>query len=99
VNGSTGSYLGGLVGFIGAAGNGAPAGPPGYVIDSYWNSTTSGISNLTQGVGNIASYGGVSGLTTSQFRSGLSSGFDPTVWAESTTINGGLPYLLALPPA
>jgi hypothetical protein len=28
----------------------------------------------------------------------LPKGFDPSIWSENTNVNGGLPYLLALPP-
>ena len=60
----------------------------------YWDTTTSGTDI---GVGSGSS-SGIMGLTTAQFQSGLPSGFDPAVWAESSNINGGLPYLLANPP-
>ncbi|MGH6889550.1 MAG: hypothetical protein ACREHF_10180 [Rhizomicrobium sp.] len=43
-------------------------------------------------------YGGVTGLTTSQFQSGLPVGFDPKIWAEEANVNNGLPYLTANPP-
>jgi hypothetical protein len=29
---------------------------------------------------------------------GLPADFDPTIWGENASINGGLPYLLAIPP-
>jgi len=91
VSGRSGSTIGGLVGF--ASNN-------GYLfIDDYWNVTTSGISNLSQGVGNIANMPQITGLTTAQFQSGLPTGFDPSIWGEDPSINGGLPYLLASPPA
>ncbi len=63
----------------------------------YWDVTTSGVG-ATQGVGNIASAPGVTGLTTVQLQSGLPSGFNASVWGISPSINGGLPYLLANPP-
>jgi hypothetical protein len=62
----------------------------------YWDVTTSDVS---QGIGNISNAPGVSGLTTAQFQSGLPSGFDASVWGSDSSINGGLPYLLANPPA
>jgi hypothetical protein len=68
------------------------------VTDVYWDLDTSGISDPSKGVGNSANYPGVTGLTTSQFQSGLPSGFDPSVWAESPSINNGYPYLIANPP-
>jgi len=62
--------------------------------DCYWDITT---SQTSQGVGRGDS-AGVTGLTTTQFQAGLPGGFDSAIWAENTGINGGLPYLLALPP-
>ncbi len=64
------------------------------LTSDYWDTTTSG---LTQGVGRGISTG-VTGLTTTQLQSGLPAGFDPSVWAENPSINGGLPYLIANPP-
>jgi hypothetical protein len=65
---------------------------------TYWDTTTSGISNLSQGVGNIANEPGISGLTTAQFQSGLPMGFHKKVWAEASNINSGFPYLINNPP-
>lgn len=64
---------------------------------SYWDTTT-GIASASQGAGNAANDHGLSGLTTLQLQSGLPGNFDSNIWGESPTINGGLPYLLALPP-
>ena len=64
----------------------------------YWDTTTSGITNLSQGAGKPSNDPGITGLSTAQLQAGLPSGFDPTIWGESPSINGGLPYLLALPP-
>jgi hypothetical protein len=76
-----------LGGFVGVDG--------GYSIESdYWDTTTSGAKEGT-GEGNVS---GLTGETTRKLKSGLPSGFDPTVWAESPGINGGLPYLIANPP-
>ena len=83
----SGSYLGGFVGYL-----------PGALSDDYWDTSTSGITNISQGAGNVANAAGVTGDTTSQLQSGLPSGFSASIWAESTSINGGLPYLRALPP-
>jgi hypothetical protein len=69
------------------------------IADTYWDTTTSGITNLQQGVGSKPGYPGVSGLTTTQLQAGLPPGFSNAVWSESAGINGGLPYLSALPPA
>ena len=65
--------------------------------DAYWDLDTSGISDPSKGAGNIANDPGIAGLTTTQFQSGLPTGFSNSVWAESVTINGGYPYLLANP--
>jgi hypothetical protein len=90
VSGETGSLVGGLIGDDEA--------PSGSLDDTYWDTDTSGITNLSQGAGNIDDDPGITGLTTEQFQSGLPAGFDPKVWAEEPNINGGLPYLLANPP-
>jgi hypothetical protein len=90
VSGGTGSLVGGLIGDDEAQ--------SGSLDDTYWDTDTSGITNLSQGAGNIDNDPGITGLTTAQFQSGLPAGFDPKVWAEEPNINGGLPYLLANPP-
>lgn len=87
--GGTNAYVGGLLGYADVGSS---------ATDTYWDTTTSGITNLSQGAGNIANDPGITGLTTQQFQSGLPVGFDPSVWAENTGINNGLPYLLANPP-
>ena len=56
--------------------------------DDYWDIDTSGKSTSAGGVG----------LTDAQLKSGLPAGFDPAIWGQDAAINGGLPYLLALPP-
>jgi len=90
VTSGTGSYIGGLVGYDGNTSQ--------YIVDAYWDTTTGGITNLSQGAGNIANDLGIAGLTTTQFQSGLPSGFSPTIWKEKSRINDGLPYLIANPP-
>jgi hypothetical protein len=84
--GNGGSEVGGFMGCE-AGGN---------FSDNYWDTQTSG-----QNQGN-GCYGGevngIAGLTTAQFQSGLPAGFDPTIWAENPSINGGFPYLIANPP-
>jgi len=90
VAGGMGSLVGGLIGIDDAQ--------PGSITDTYWDTDTSGITNLSQGAGNVANDPGITGLTTVQFQSGLPAGFDPTVWAEKPNINDGFPYLLANKP-
>jgi filamentous hemagglutinin family protein len=92
VSGGSGSDGGGLVGYV------SPDGISSSIEDAYWDTTTSGITNASQGVGNESNFPGVVGMTTTQFQSELPNGFDPSVWGENSAINGGLPYLLALPP-
>jgi len=87
--GSTGSSVGGLVGF--------DAGTDSF-SNTYWNTTSSGITDLTQGAGNVASDPGITGLSGAQLRSGLPAGFDPAVWIETAGINNNFPYLIALSP-
>ncbi len=81
------THVGGFVGMDSANDNGT--------TNSYWDTTTSG---TFQGVG-FGSTAGIEGLTTQDLQSGLPSGFDPAIWAENPSINGGLPYLIANPPA
>jgi hypothetical protein len=86
--GGAGSYVGGLTGFNNSAS----------FTDTYWDTDTSGITNLSQGAGNIANDPGITGLSTAQLQSGLPSGFDPKIWAEDPNINNGFPYLINNPP-
>jgi len=71
----------------------------GSFSETYWDMTTSGITDPSQGAGFPPNDPGVTGLTTTQLQSGLPSGFDTATWAENPNINGGLPYLLANPPS
>jgi hypothetical protein len=89
VIGGPGSSIGGSVGFNQA---------PGSFTHIYWDTTTSGITDPSRGVGNVSNASGVTGLTTAQLQSGLPAGFSTSDWGEKPTINGGLPYLLVLPP-
>jgi len=79
----SGEHAGGLLGSAAST-----------LIDNDWDTTTSGTRDGIPG-GNIA---GVTGLTSKRFRTGLPSGFDPTIWAESPDVNKGLPYLINNPP-
>jgi len=88
--GGMGGYLGGLIGY--------DQSNPGSLVDTYWDMTTSGIDNKTQGAGNIANDPGIKGKTTTQLQAHLPRGFDKKIWGEDPAINGGLPYLLANPP-
>jgi GLUG motif-containing protein len=83
------SDVGGLVGYDSSQGG---------LSNAYWDTTTSGITNLSQGAGNIANDPGITGETSAQLQAGLPTGFDPTIWAENPSINSGLPYLIANPP-
>jgi filamentous hemagglutinin family protein len=82
----TQSYATGAVsGGSGSTGLGGLVGQNGgTVTSSYWDIQTSGQSTSAGGTG----------LTTAQFQAGLPSGFDPTVWGSSLSINNGHPYLL-----
>jgi hypothetical protein len=86
----SGSFVGGLIGVDDS--------PSGSLSDTYWDTDMSGITDPSQGAGNIANDPGITGLTSAQLQSGLPAGFDPKVWAENPTINNGLPYLIANPP-
>jgi hypothetical protein len=89
VTAGNGSDIGGLVGFDSSHGG---------LSNNYWDTSTSGVTNLSQGAGTPANDPGITGETTAQLQAALPAGFDPTIWAESPTINGGLPYLIANPP-
>jgi hypothetical protein len=68
----------------------------GSISQSYFDKTTSDTQDgIGSGGGNEP---GITGLTTTQLQSGLPVGFDPTVWAEDSKIDNGLPYLIANPP-
>jgi hypothetical protein len=84
-----GSYVGGLVGYDFESST---------YNSAYWDTNMSGITNLSQGVGNISNYPGIAGLSTQQLQAGLPDGFDPKVWAEDPNTNNGLPYLIDNPP-
>ena len=86
VTGGSGSFLGGFVGE-----------DKGVISNSYWDVTTSGIGGR-HGAGNIAHDPGITGRTTAQLEAALPSGFNSTVWNESASINGGLPYLIGVTP-
>jgi filamentous hemagglutinin family protein len=78
-------------GFAGAIAIGSSANT---FTDDCWDVTTSGQNTGIFGT----NWPNITGLTTAQIQSGLPSGFGSTVWAESSSINGGLPYLIANPP-
>jgi hypothetical protein len=86
VSGGSYPYAGGLVGIAG--------GDSTYAND-YWDTTTSGTET---GVGSGSS-SGISALTTADLQSGLPEGFLPTIWREKSKTEGGLPFLIANPPA
>lgn len=111
-NGTLIAGLGGLVGgtydgsiitstySAGHVGGGAPAG--GFIgvngtitaQSDYWDKS---VNKTLSGVGG-GSDAGIKGVSTRKLQSGLPKGFDPSIWAESTDINGGFPYLIANPP-
>jgi hypothetical protein len=68
------------------------------ITNSYWDLDTSGISNPSQGAGNIPDDPGITGLSDAQLKSGLPAGFDPKIWAINPKINNGYPYLIDNPP-
>jgi hypothetical protein len=84
-----GQYNGGVVGLSNA--------PADAFTNCYWD-IDSGVSDPSQGAGNIKNDPGLTGLSDSQLKSGLPSGLDPKIWASDPKINNGYPYLLANPP-
>jgi hypothetical protein len=89
VSGTPSSTVGG---FVGEADTSEP------ISDVYWDLETSGVSDPSQGAGNIANFPGITGLTDTQLKSGLPAGFDPSIWRQNPSINKGYPYLIANPP-
>jgi hypothetical protein len=88
VSGDTNATVGGLIGQDDADTR---------ITHSYWDLDTSGISDPSQGAGNVRNDKGITGLTTDQFQSDLPKGFKNRVWSEKSTVNGGYPYLTGLP--
>lgn len=88
VSGGSGASVGGFVGQDQGTSS---------MTQVYWDLDTSGVSDLSRGAGNVANDPGITGLATSQLTSALPAGFDPSVWGQSPGINGGYPYLLAVP--
>ena len=84
----SGSYVGGFIGDDNSA----------ILTDTYWDTDTSGITNLSESAGNISNAAGITGLSTAQLQSGLPKGFSKKIWKEKSGINNGLPYLIANPP-
>lgn len=82
----SGNAVGGFVG--------NDAGEPDLGGD-YWDIETSGQSH---GAGNDTADTGIAGLTTAQFLAGIPSGLQDGHWSQDPKINGGFPYLTALPP-
>ena len=79
------SYMGGLIGIDSQ---------PGFFHKSYWNDTVGpGIASGSPGADP-----GIKGLSDAQLKAALPAGFDPAVWAQKPSINGGLPYLIETPP-
>jgi hypothetical protein len=88
----SGEYVfGGLIGDDGA-------GEDGGLTYTYWDTDTSGVTNLNQGAGAPLNDPGITGLTSAEFQSGLPDGFDPDVWNENSKINNGFPYLISNAP-
>lgn len=94
------SYSMGMVSAAGAVKGGligVDQSPSGSNSDDYWDTTTSGIANASGGAGTPAHDPGITGLTTTQLKSGLPTGFLSTTWVEKSTTNNGLPYLISPP--
>ncbi len=53
---------------------------------AYWDTETSGITNLGQGAGNITNDAGITGETTANLQGTLPTGFDNTVWSTGPNL-------------
>ena len=79
-----------------------PGGSSGIIYDggsfgsNYWDTSTS--ANAIS-LGNPSDTVVATGLSATQFQAALPQGFNKAIWKENATINGGLPYLVANPPA
>jgi len=62
----------------------------GSLGDTYWN-LDNGVSDPSQGAGNIPNDPAVTGLTDAQLKSRLPAGFGPKIWGQSPAINNGYP--------
>ena len=88
------SYATGLVSGITDVGGLVGHDNSGTVINSYWNTQTSGMSSaLGVHTGSSTTFQ-ATGLNTAQLKSGVPFGFDPSVWAINPSVNSGYPYLL-----
>ncbi len=83
VTAGSGSTVGGLVGNDQAK--------DGTITSSYWDMGTTGITNPSQGEGNVPNDSGITGDDTGTLQSALSAGFDSTVWAIVPGVS--YPYL------
>ena len=63
----------------------------GTLSNNYWDIQTSGLT--TDGAS-----AGSTGLQTTDLKAALPTGFDPTVWMLSSSLNSGYPYLVSNPP-
>jgi len=68
------------------------------LFDTYWDLDTSRVSDPSQGAGSVANDPGVTGLSNTELKSALPTGFDSTIWAQKRKVNKGYPYLIANPP-
>ncbi len=89
VGGGSGAVIGGLIG-------GVPKNIGG--IGGYWDLDTSGVSDPSQGMGNVVNFPGIAGLSDAALKAGLPANFDPAIWGQKRKINDGYPYLIANPP-
>jgi hypothetical protein len=90
VTGAPSTDVGGFMGFDNSS--------AGSVSAAYWDVTTSGIHIHSQGAGSPSNDPGIAARTTVQLQTALPKGFSKMLWGKNVSINGGLPYLLALPP-
>jgi filamentous hemagglutinin family protein len=63
----------------------------GTITTSYWDESTSGITNPAQGAGNVASDAGITGATTAALQSALDPNWDSSVWGIIAGVS--YPYL------
>jgi filamentous hemagglutinin family protein len=87
LTGGGGAPVGGVVGEADTAW--------GQVTKSYWDTTTTGITDPLGGSGTSQDPGTIA-ITTANLKKKLPAGFSSAVWGISPHINGGIPYLKSL---
>ncbi|HEX3808087.1 MAG TPA: GLUG motif-containing protein [Rhizomicrobium sp.] len=85
VKGGYDSEIGGLLGYDNT--------PSGSITYAYWDRTTSGITDPSQGAGSTSNDSGITGRSTALLTAKLPPGFSTTYWGHASSMNDGFPFL------